>query len=243
MRVLFAGQVPKDPTYPEANEDALAVVEEHSRIAISDGASESFDSRTWAALLVAKFVQKPSITQEWLNEVLADYLDQHDIKDMSWSKQASFERGSFATLLGVESFSGREEVEILSIGDSLAVLLQDGNYDDSYPYSDFEDFKKRPELFCTMASHNVFFRSTDFFVGHKKKWDLKSKNNPVILCMTDALGEWALRNSSEGNPQWAILSSITELPDLESLVLSERAAKRMRIDDVTLVRIDPFGFD
>ena len=59
--------------------------------------------------------------------------------------------------------------------------------------------------------------------------------------MTDALGEWALRGQAEGEPRWSLLLSIKDTSDLEELVTSERAARRMRIDDVTLLHIDPLG--
>ncbi|MCC7006385.1 MAG: hypothetical protein IT497_07055 [Ottowia sp.] len=241
MKVLFAGQVPKDPIYPEANEDALEIAVKQDRLAISDGASESFDSQTWAALLVNKFVREPGLNQEWLDQIITDYLAQYETANLSWSKQAAFERGSFATLLGVESFPGLSTVDVLSIGDSLVVLMEDGSCTAAYPYSHFEDFQKRPELFCTASAHNTFFQAKDFFSKHHKTWRLKSTRAPLLLCMTDALGEWALRNAHDGTPKWETLSSISKLSQLESLVLSEREAKSMRTDDVTLIAIDPFG--
>ena len=59
--------------------------------------------------------------------------------------------------------------------------------------------------------------------------------------MTDALGEWALRSLAAGEPKWSLLLSISDTCELEELVMVERAAKRMRIDDVTLLHIDPLG--
>lgn len=235
MRVLFKGQVPKDPAYPEFNEDAIELATELGRIALSDGASESFDSRTWAKLLVEKFVRVPALSQDWLSDTVSDYFACFNVANLSWSKQAAFERGSFATLLGVESFPDISTIDVLSVGDSLAVLLDGNECVDSYPYTRPEDFKQKPELFCTKTSHNAFFSNPHFFLQHLKTWRLQERNKPILLCMTDALGEWALRNAIEGTPQWQVLSSITELSRLESIVTSEREEKRMRVDDVTLI--------
>jgi plasmid maintenance system antidote protein VapI len=55
--------------------------------------------------------------------------------------------------------------------------------------------------------------------------------------MTDALGEWALKMASQGDPQWQVLLAIQSETDLHNLVSTERERKRMRIDDVTLVCI------
>jgi hypothetical protein len=91
MKVLFAGQVPKEPSFPDAIEDAYKLAPDDGRIAVSDGASESFDSKTWANLLAERFVQHPQLSQRWLDDAISDYLSEFDQPKMSWSKQASFE--------------------------------------------------------------------------------------------------------------------------------------------------------
>lgn len=238
MRVLFAGQVPKDPTYAEANEDCLDLALEFGRIAVSDGASESFDSQTWAGLLVKQFVREPALGKGWLSELVREYASRFDIASLNWSKQAAFERGSFATLLGIENFPHHGTIDVLSVGDSLAVLLDQDEFIDSYPYSCAEEFQQRPELFSTSPMHNSFFDSPDFFSTHHRTWSIVDKRRPILLCMTDALGEWALRLAQEGTPQWHLLASMNDVTLLQSLVVEERAHKRMRIDDVTLVCVE-----
>lgn len=237
MRIVFCGQAPKDLNYPESIEDSVEIAEDAGRLAISDGASESFDSRTWAKLLVENFAKSPELSSGWLSDVVRQYNERYDISTLSWSKHAAFERGSFATLLGLEVFSSHSAVDVLSVGDSLAVLLSNADMIDSFPYSNAEQFQQRPELFCTNPSHNGFVENSDFFSCHHKTWSFEQLNNPVVLCMTDALGEWALKMAQEGEPQWATLQSITEEAQLQSIVRIERQKKRMRVDDVTLVSI------
>lgn len=237
MRVLFCGQVPKDLGYPETNEDAFEISLNADRLAVSDGASESFDSKTWADLLVDKFVKSPEINSDWLSEVVRQYNECYDLKTLSWSKFAAFERGSFATILGVEAFPEHSSFDVLSVGDSLAVLLSDSKMVDSFPYKEAQQFKNRPELFCTNSSHNSFIFEADFFTRHQKTWDLKKLNNPVLLCMTDALGEWALKMAEDDSPQWETLLSIKDISQLQDIVQAERGHRRMRVDDVTLVSI------
>lgn len=237
MKVLFAGQVPKDLSFPDANEDSFVLAADIGRVAVSDGASESFDSKTWAHLLTTRFVKHPELSTSWLSEAVSGYLIQFDQGQMSWSKQASFDRGSFATLLGIEYFVEHSTVDVLGVGDSLAVLLDGGEFVDSFPYVRAEEFQQRPELFCTNATLNTGFSTPDFFSRHHKTWFLSDKSAPLVLCMTDALGEWALRHAEEGNPVWRLLAEIDDVSDLESLVRQERLSRSMRIDDTTLVRL------
>jgi len=237
MKVLFAGQVPKDSSFPDANEDAFVLATDIGRVAVSDGASESFDSKTWAHLLTARFVRHPELSASWLTDAVADYLTQFDLAQMSWSKQAAFDRGSFATLLGIEEFLDHGTVDVLGVGDSLAVLLDGVDFVDSFPYVRAEEFQQRPELFCTNSTLNTFFSSPDFFSRHHKTWCIKDRTAPIVLCMTDALGEWALRHAQEGRPVWQMLAGIEDVPGLKALVIQERLTKNMRIDDTTLVRL------
>jgi hypothetical protein len=235
MRLHFCGTVSKDPSYPEAIEDAVEVAFE--RAAISDGASESFDSKTWARLLVKAFLSSPELTPEWLSRVVQQYNSQYDLATLSWSKRAAFERGSFATLLGVENCSTHCAVDIISIGDSLAVLLEGEKFVESFPYHDSRQFLNRPTLFCTNPTHNGFLEAPDFFSQHLKTWRFDSFKKPIVLCMTDAIGEWALKMAHEGNPQWATLIAVTDTYQLEEIVINERQKRRMRIDDVTLLTL------
>jgi hypothetical protein len=144
MRQLFAGQVPKDPCFPDANEDSFKLAIDKGRLALSDGASESFDSKNWARILVHRFVLKPGLDKEWLTSPISEYASQFDYENMTWSKQASFNRGSFATLLGIEVFSNHVTVDITGIGDSLAVLLDGTEFIGAIVKSGVQRFKRRP---------------------------------------------------------------------------------------------------
>ena len=237
MRVIFSGQVPKDFNFPESTEDAFEIDETSSRIALSDGASESFDSKTWAKLLVKSFVQNPEVNIDWLTETVSSYEEKHDPATLSWSKQAAFERGSFATLIGIECFPNHSSIDIIGIGDSLAVLLSSNDFLDSFPYKTANEFKQRPTLFCTNFQNNNFVGDSDFYSTRCKTWSIDSIPSVFLLCMTDALAEWALMMAEEGKPQWEKLMAIRQESELQLLVESEREKKLMRTDDVTLITV------
>ncbi|MBK8168593.1 MAG: hypothetical protein IPK64_21810 [bacterium] len=237
MKARFAGQVAKEPSDPGAGEDAYRLAIEIGLAALSDGASESFDSKTWANRLVDGFVRDPALTADWLDRAVTDYRGHHDRGRMSWSRQAAFDRGSFATLLGVEQCVERETVDIVCVGDSLAVLLDGNERVASFPYERAAEFQRRPELFGTDGALNDFFNAPDFFIRHHRTWRYSDRERPVVLCMTDALGEWALRREEEGRPVWERLAGIARAADFEALVLDERRTKALRVDDTTLITL------
>ncbi|MTI11828.1 protein phosphatase 2C domain-containing protein [Sansalvadorimonas verongulae] len=237
MRVLFSGQVPKDTDFPDSNEDALLVAEDSAKIAVSDGASESFDSQSWAKLVVQAFLESSDVNEAWVTDLCKQYESLFAPASLSWSKAAAYQRGSFATLLGLEFDKDSESINALCVGDSQVVLLSNGHLMDAYPYIESKQFQQRPELLCSNIAYNQFILEPDYQLNHRKSWNLADFDQPALLCMTDALAEWALRMETQGDSKWETLLSISELSELESLVLNERREKRMHIDDVTLISV------
>lgn len=240
MKVLFSGRVPKESAFPNDTEDMLEIANDNSRIVISDGASESFDSKTWAQIITSRFIKQAELSQGWLDDAIAEYAARYNLASLSWSKQAAFARGSFATLLAVDHSSGTDTIKLTCVGDSLAIFLDGEQLLESFPYAQAEDFQQRPELVCTNPLSNAFVSLEEFPTKYQKLWSLQGKINPIILCMTDALGEWALRHSQESDPRWQQLAQIRDVTELEELVIQEREAKSLRVDDTTLVSISFF---
>src|SRR4051812_26586214 len=131
MYVAFSASIPKHDQYASENEDVLSIDE--TRLALSDGASESFDSKSWASILASRFVVDPRITDAWIEEAVVEYELRFARETLSWSKMAAYERGSFATLLGIE-FSGADELSIFGMGDSIAVVVDGTELGDAFPY-------------------------------------------------------------------------------------------------------------
>jgi hypothetical protein len=235
MKRLFAGTVPKDPQAQECNEDKFCIADDGSRMALCDGASESFDSRLWAEILAKRFITNQEINPEWLLEAQRDYAVAHDFASMSWSKQAAYERGSFSTFIGVEDAPFHGAVEILAIGDSIAILCDGDRYVRSWPFSDPEQFRERPTLLCTLPEHSGFVGESGFWTAHGTTFQLNGLVKPILLCMTDALGEWALREALSGGNGLSRLASMKSEEELAVLVIEERRSKKMRIDDSTLI--------
>jgi hypothetical protein len=235
MRTLFAGSCAKELDRSDANEDFFTFSADRQRLALSDGASESYDSRVWARLLAGKFVEHPAFGPEWIQSAIADYMLAHDFAAMSWSQQLAFERGSFATLLAVEHDAAAGVLGLFGVGDSVAVLFDGASVALAWPLAEPERFRERPTLLSTIRQYNEFTRAPEFEMMARATLHLSAFEDPMLLCMTDALGEWTLRMSREEPERLVELLAIRSEAELASLVSAERTAKRMRVDDSTLI--------
>ncbi len=229
FRIDLAVSVSKDPQRGDLNEDAYAVGE--SCVAVTDGASESYDSQAWARLLAEAYASDQSVSVDWVAERVQTYLQSTDVASLSWSRQAAFERGSFATLLGLELVPDRLEVDVLAVGDSLAVHVRDGVVLSSFPFAKPEDFDARPRLLCTLTTANAFVGEHEFFKNNSTAWKVLSGDN--ILLMTDAVGHWLLAHPEE----LPILLTVSSVEEFEQLVVERRLDRRMRLDDSTVLRV------
>src|SRR5689334_10979412 len=94
------------------NEDARSISPRRGVSALSDGASVSFDSAAWAKILVRRYAQNPQFDRQWLRGAINEFAKLYDRESLPWMQQASFDRGSFASLLGVKHL-GAGNVQVL----------------------------------------------------------------------------------------------------------------------------------
>ena len=236
LRVELAASVPKDSERPELNEDTWAHEPGLTCFALSDGASESYDSKRWARLLVEKYAADPHFLPSWADAAVNDYKSSVDFDALSWSQQSAFERGSFATLLGLQLADNRREIEVLAVGDSLACHIRSGALLASYPYTTPEEFDTRPALLSTIRSGNTFLQDPEFFAQHTSKtWVVEPGD--VVLMVTDAIGQWLLRELSRDPSSLATLAGIGSEAELAELTSRMRIEHRMRVDDTTVLRL------
>jgi serine/threonine protein phosphatase PrpC len=150
LRLQFHYSIAKRIRESEFNEDYYRPRQLHSEgpFVVSDGASESYDGRTWSHLLVRRYRQQPRFDEQWVNQAVQHYASRHNPADLTWSKQAAFERGSFATLLAIHIKNGAQ-AEVLAVGDSIAVLGTSGCFCNSFPYTSASQFNSEPLLQCS----------------------------------------------------------------------------------------------
>lgn len=232
MRPIFFAKFPKEAARPAEYEDACDARQYKGVFAVSDGASESYCSGKWARILVNRFVDRQGVDRDWVASAIAEYNGHFNRDAMGWSAQAAFDRGSFATLLGLVFVSGGVSARIISIGDSLAALVDEGRLVGSYPFQDPEQFRANPLLLSTVMERNAQLMEPGALKHLTTEWQLAGLRHPRILLMTDAIGAWLL-----AAPE-ARLGQLLELRSrsaFAALISSERAARRMKRDDTTLL--------
>lgn len=225
----LAASVSKDPKRQDLNEDAFA--EGDTCFALADGASESYDSKSWARLLTEAYMLNQNVDVPWVAERVLTYANASDFESMTWSRQAAYERGSFATLLGLKGGANGRDVDVLAIGDSLAVHVRDGLMLASFPFQQAGQFDARPQLLSTLAVANDFVREFDFFPSNSITWSVQPGDQ--ILLVTDAVGHWLLSHVQALSE----LNTISDQDEFERLVVERRLDKTMRLDDSTFLRI------
>ena len=234
----FFGSVPKLSGDADRNEDAFKWSSERSALALSDGATESFDSKLWAQILVRRFIRNPDFSAADVDRAIAVFTRCHNPAAMSWSRQAAFDRGSFATLVGVSFSPELDEARILAIGDSIALLLDGTRVVTSFPYTDPQEFAQRPTLLSTLRKLNLFLENPGHNSASTAAWRLDRLEQPRIVCMTDAIAQWFLRLAKADPCAGDILLDIPDSAHLEALVAHEREAGRMHVDDTTMLILE-----
>ncbi|MDR1460362.1 MAG: hypothetical protein LBI78_01775 [Campylobacteraceae bacterium] len=241
MELLFNGSIPKDYAFPNENEDWFNInfIEHNIRIALSDGATVSYNSQKWAKILVDYFIETGNFSAADVKKVISIYCAKgFDLNNMTLMQKRGFAFGSYATLLCVECNSFNNNIRILGIGDTIAVLLDKESFIEAFPYISSMQFLKNPQMLSTNKRSNFFFVYSKNRSKFYKRWDLNSIKHPVLLCMTDALGEWALKEMESGNCLvWEELLSISNIKDFKSFVQTKRDDNMMKIDDTTLISI------
>ena len=205
--------------------------------ALSDGASVSFDSASWSRILVRRYARKPEFTTKWLNAAIAEFRKLYDRDTLTWVQQAAFDKGSFASLLGVHIIDSGRLIQVLSIGDSLAVLCDGDRIAATFPFAAASEFSRSPQLLCTNPMQNAFLDKADVDYDLTADWSFAGLERPALLCMTDALGHWFLSQRDRGRSPIGALRKLKTAKAFARFVEEERAAGRMKRDDTTLLAL------
>jgi hypothetical protein len=203
--------------------------------ALSDGASISFDSASWSRILVRHFCRNPNFSSDWLNLAVHEFSRLYDRETLPWMKQAAYDKGSFASLIGIQLHDNRNLAQIIAIGDSLAVLCDADAIKATFPYRRSSEFEQSPQLLSTNPFENKFLDDWNSNDTLTCDWTFKGLRMPSLLCMTDALGQWLLSRMEAGEFPLKILREIKSGKAFGRFVRAERLSGRLRLDDTTLL--------
>lgn len=149
----LSASVPKRGHRATENEDALAANAGAMRFAAADGATEGWQSGSWATYLADCFIHRPPTPinfSRWLAAVRNTWTPPAEPTAAAWYAEAKREQGAFSTLLGL-SFHSRERGtglgwKAVAVGDSCLLVVRGGKVETAFPVSDPGKFGTRPPL-------------------------------------------------------------------------------------------------
>ena len=239
--------MPKDGASVEECEDAVGVNVEALRFAVADGATEAFDSGSWARLLVEAWVgadgaAKPS-AEEFRARVVERGRRLHEswaARGLPWYAEEKARMGSFATFAGL-AFGEREgglDWRAVALGDACVVQLRGGAILSALPLSNHGEFNSCPPLVPSNAA------AAEAALARAVEAGGAAEGGDQFLLLSDAVAAWFFQ-SFEGHGALAekfdSLLSATDNVALAELFRGERAAGRIKDDDVAIVRVTVAG--
>lgn len=222
-------------------EDSFDYSAESGIAAVSDGASNNFESRRWAKLLVRAFVHRspkdftPPKVLDWVNTVAAEWSESIPWQDLTVFEEAKAALGSAATLVGLKFGSSslrRSEGawRCLAIGDSCLFQITRGQLVKSLPIAKSADFGIHPPLLSTRPENSKLI--TDRLITERGRW----RTGDTFYLLTDAIASWFLLEFERGGLPWETLASLDQ-QSFASFVDDKRARNLMRNDDVTVITL------
>lgn len=217
------------------------------RLALADGASESFLAGRWAVDLTARYaagsgtkVLIRKAVAAW-PELLAAYCDERAQrgKPLMWFEETKMQDGAHATLVtgrfvdrpGLEA-SGY--LDLTALGDACSFGVRDDELILSFPMTAAEDFGTSPSLIQSRP------RDVELTVSTVQRRRVRWESGDAYYFATDALSHWFLATVEAGGRPWEALRDLgtDDAPAFEDWVAGLRASGEMHNDDVSLLRVD-----
>ena len=240
---------------------AVASSSKGCTVAVADGASESMLAGAWAGRLTRAVGGLAG--QELGADVLAEricgaaarwpaYVNRYVRRrerlgrPIAWYEESKLEQGAFATLLGVsfsrimgpESDNGDGDADrgtwsAAALGDSCGFQVRDARLVQAFPIESSADFDTSPHLAGTRAPDRELLEARA--VTRRGTW----LPGDVFYLATDAAAQWFLAETEAGRRPWRQIDEffdVSAYEDSRAWLDELRADRRMRNDDVTIVR-------
>jgi hypothetical protein len=224
-------------------EDAFACNRSTMRFAVADGATEAFDSASWAQRLATRWVNatgllNPEDFWTWLKNEGQAHNDSWNRLDLPWYSMEKRRAGSFAAFVGVEIQLGHESQSWkgVALGDSCLVHSRNAAVQVMFPLSNSTDFGSAPVLAPSCAEINAHAQSAialqtgEILEGDK------------LLLLSDATAAWYLKlceqKDHKTKSDFEVLLDEDDETAISDFLELERSTRRLKDDDVAIVCIE-----
>jgi len=233
--------LPKAGSTATEYEDSFCYSRKSRIAAVSDGASNNFESRLWARLLTRAFVQRPpaGLTQhqvlDWLDSVAAEWCAAIPWQDLTVFEEKKAALGSAATLVGLQlesstPWAAEGTWRCLALGDSCLFQITRGQLVTKLPLAKSADFNNHPALLSTRRKNSELY--IDRLITGSGAW----RAGDIFYLMTDAIAASFLLDYEQGGSPWEKVSELDKR-SFASFVNEKRERKLMRNDDITVVTL------
>jgi hypothetical protein len=210
-----------------------------ARFIVVDGATEAYDSMRWVEQLVSSFIHigplvTPDALGDWFEVMQKQWVSDAPTRFASVIEEYKFRTdGSFATFVGgalVGLDGPQPRWEAAALGDTVLFHVRAGRLLTHFPPLSVDDFGLVPDGVDTRpaALPQMLGRIT-FGRGGLLPGDL-------LFVATDAFAHWMLQRAGEAS-LWTMLAGLDHDMTFTELVSDERDSRRLRNDDVTLLRV------
>jgi hypothetical protein len=217
-------------------------VSRRPRAIVLDGATAAYDSIRWVGQLIDTCLgsggDRATLDQDgilaWLASAQREWVDRAPARFASVIEERKFvEQGSFATLLvcDLELDGPAPGWTAAALGDSVLFHVRDGVLVTTFPPMGPDDFGIDPAGVSTQPSQLETMSAALTFGG-----GALAAGDQLLLC-TDALAAWALESAAAGASVWERLAGFAHPAAFDAFVQQELAARRLKNDDVTLMRV------
>ena len=223
-------------------EDALAFNRTKRCFAIADGATEAFASRFWARLLVRGWMRAdpPPMSRDTFLDLTMHLgvraQKRWQNRSLSWYAEEKARVGSYAAFAGVGLADADDAVEWqgITVGDCCIVQVSGGVITTAVPYSDPGAFGYRPYLLPSLPeAQEATARNVLECGGYLSHGD-------VLYLLSDAAACWFLGLYGRSSSERIAFDDVAKIGDrrqLDVFFSQERAAGRLKNDDVAMIRI------
>jgi hypothetical protein len=221
-------------------------------VAVADGASESMLAGDWARILVrtlgawagedldaAGFADLVCDAAGQWPTYLGRYLRRRERagRPLAWYEEPKLARGAYATLLGVSFrpasgpvYSGGGTWSAAALGDSCVFQVRRGRLAAAFPLESAEEFGTMPLLAASLNPDPELIALRT--VTRRGAW----LPGDVFYLATDAAAQWFLAEDAANRRPWRQIDEVFGGLDCAAWLDALRADRRMRNDDVTIVR-------
>ncbi len=223
-------------------EDAISINAELSRFAVTDGATEAFDARSWAELLASAWVEDETAALSvdsfrlWVAEQGRKLHATWGGRALSWYAEEKARAGSYAAFVGVQFDMNANHArwQAIALGDSCLIHLRNASIERALPLTNDEQFNSSPVLVPSLPSLQ-FAALSQMVIDSGTVED-----GDVFLLLSDAVAAWYLKCSKERDvacSEFDARLAASRHDELTRLFHRERLAGKIKDDDIAALRI------